>query len=233
MNNEIQAYDLGKPSQAIELATVLGKFIQERQLSTNIQGKQYVNVDGWSFAGSQLGLLPILIDLQNLSSETELKYQATVELRRISDDKLIGRGIAICSNKERTKKSFEEYAIASMAQTRATGKAFRLLLSWLMKAAGFEATPTEEMIDTEEGDEVGDEGREFLMNLLAKSTYSSDPPAQDKLFTRINSITLKSDYEKAKANLLANQLDPITHGVPNGSFNSTSDITKHVKKLAK
>ena len=32
-----------------------------------------------------------------------------------------------------------------MAQTRAVGKAFRNQLAWLMKAAGFEATPAEEM----------------------------------------------------------------------------------------
>jgi hypothetical protein len=32
-----------------------------------------------------------------------------------------------------------------MAQTRAIGKAYRNLLAWLMKAAGFEATPAEEM----------------------------------------------------------------------------------------
>ena len=32
-----------------------------------------------------------------------------------------------------------------MAQTRAEGKAFRMILAWLMKAAGFEATPAEEM----------------------------------------------------------------------------------------
>ncbi len=39
----------------------------------------------------------------------------------------------------------DEYAILSMAQTRAVGKAFRNQLAWLMKAAGFEATPAEEM----------------------------------------------------------------------------------------
>ena len=54
-------------------------------------------------------------------------------------------GIALCSNKEKTKRYFDEYAILSMAQTRAIGKAYRNLLAWLMKAAGFEATPAEEM----------------------------------------------------------------------------------------
>ena len=43
------------------------------------------------------------------------------------------------------KRSFDEYAICSMAQTRAVGKAYRLLIGWLMKSAGYEATPLEEM----------------------------------------------------------------------------------------
>ncbi len=53
------------------------------------------------------------------------------------DNKLVSVGIAICSNKEGSKKFFDEYAILSMAQTRAVGKAFRNQLAWLMKAAGF------------------------------------------------------------------------------------------------
>jgi hypothetical protein len=231
MANEISIYDLGKPNEAIQLAEVLGKFIKERHLTTNIQGKQYVNVEGWQFALSQMGIVPMLVSLDNLTTETELKYRADVDLIRLSDGSKVGRGIAICSNKERTKKSFDEYAIASMAQTRAEGKAARMLLSWLMKAAGFETTPTEEIIDTEEADEVTDEGRDFLLALLASSTY--DPTIKDKMLSRINSITLKADYEKAKAKLLDAQPDPITHGVPNGSFNSTTDITKHIRKLAK
>ena len=56
-------------------------------------------------------------------------------------------GFATCSNKEHTKRSFADYAICSMAQTRAVGKAYRLSLGWLMKAAGYEATPAEEMHD--------------------------------------------------------------------------------------
>ena len=43
------------------------------------------------------------------------------------------------------KKTLAPFAICSMAQTRAEGKAYRLLLGWLIKAAGYEATPSEEM----------------------------------------------------------------------------------------
>jgi hypothetical protein len=96
-------------------------------------------------AGASLGLFPIITSVEDLSSENEVKYMATCEVRSYQDNKLVSVGIAICSNKEGSKKFFDEYAILSMAQTRAVGKAFRNQLAWLMKAAGFEATPAEEM----------------------------------------------------------------------------------------
>jgi hypothetical protein len=70
---------------------------------------------------------------------------AKCEVRNINTGQLVATGVAICSNFEHSKKRFDEYAILSMAQTRAIGKAYRNLLAWLMKAAGFEATPAEEM----------------------------------------------------------------------------------------
>jgi hypothetical protein len=70
---------------------------------------------------------------------------ATCEVRNINTGLVVATGIALCSNGEKTKRYFDEYAILSMAQTRAIGKAYRNLLAWLMKAAGFEATPAEEM----------------------------------------------------------------------------------------
>jgi hypothetical protein len=119
--------------------------IKEKGLSSNIQGKQFVNVEGWQFAGASLGLMPIITSTQDLSNETAIKYMATCEVRNITTGQLVATGIALCSNAEKTKRYFDEYAILSMAQTRAIGKAYRNLLAWLMKAAGFEATPAEEM----------------------------------------------------------------------------------------
>lgn len=226
-NNELIQYDLSKPAQTIQFAEVLGRFIKERQLTTSIQGKQYVNVDGWQFALSQLGILPQLTSIENLSNETEIKYKADVELRRISDDKVVGRGIAICSNKERTKKSFEEYAILSMAQTRAEGKAARMLLSWLMKAAGFETTPTEEMMDTPEADEIGDESRFFLKQLLDKSTIDDEKKAHFEL--RIDSLILWPEYNKAKDFLMQHQVKDADR-IANGMNANASDTNKAVHK---
>jgi hypothetical protein len=129
----------------LKLSTELSQLIKEKGLSSNIQGKQFVNVEGWQFAGASLGLMPIITSTQDLSNETAIKYMATCEVRNITTGQLVATGIALCSNAEKTKRYFDEYAILSMAQTRAIGKAYRNLLAWLMKAAGFEATPAEEM----------------------------------------------------------------------------------------
>jgi hypothetical protein len=40
------------------------------------------------------------------------------------------------------------FQLASMAQTRACAKAYRLALSWIVKLAGYKVTPAEEMTDT-------------------------------------------------------------------------------------
>ena len=139
------SYELINKDSMLQLSNELSKLIKEKGLSSNIQGKQFVNVEGWQFAGASLGLMPIITNTQDLSNETTIKYMATCEVRNINTGNVVATGIALCSNAEKTKRYFDEYAILSMAQTRAIGKAYRNLLAWLMKAAGFEATPAEEM----------------------------------------------------------------------------------------
>jgi hypothetical protein len=139
------SYELINKDSMLQLATELSQLIKEKGLSSNIQGKQFVNVEGWQFCGASLGLMPIITITTDLSKDDEIKYMATCEVRNITSGQLVATGIALCSNKEKTKRFFDEYAILSMAQTRAIGKAYRNLLAWLMKAAGFEATPAEEM----------------------------------------------------------------------------------------
>ncbi len=216
--------ELTKPNEALQVASTLQTFVTERKLTANIQGKNYPLVEAWQFAGSQLGLIPVVREVKNLSTDTELKYEAMVEVIRLTDSVVLSRGYAVCSNKENSKRRFDEYAIASMAQTRAVGKAYRNILAWLMKAAGFEATPAEEMDFIK--DEVGDDGRDFLLNLLDSSSYEGK--VRDKLYIRITGILMNEDYEKAKKDLLANQV-----GIDAIHNPSQKDINNHLKKSVK
>lgn len=142
----VETYDIANANETLYLAQDLAKFISENKLAMPIQGKDYVNVEGWQYAGSRLGIVPIIESLERLPVATdEIKYQAHVKLLSLKSGLQVGSGFAICSNKEGGKKYYQEFAIASMAQTRAIGKAYRNILAWIIRAAGYEPTPAEEM----------------------------------------------------------------------------------------
>lgn len=137
--------ELKTPNQILDFATSLKEMIVQNKLFANIKGKNYVNVEGWQIAGAFTGTFPVVEKVEELPAKPgEYKYRAEVSLRN-SEGKLEGYGVAICSNREAGKKNFDEYAVASMAQTRAVGKAYRMKIGWLLKVAGYETTPAEEM----------------------------------------------------------------------------------------
>ncbi|MBT9393805.1 hypothetical protein KLP40_11585 [Hymenobacter sp. NST-14] len=142
---KVESYDLSHSDETLHLATDLAKFIKENKLTTNVQGKEFVNVEGWQYAGSRLGIVPVVEHVINVSNEQEIKYQAKVILFDLKSGQTVGAGFAVCSSKEQGKKFYQEFAIMSMAQTRAIGKAYRNILAWIIRAAGYEPTPAEEM----------------------------------------------------------------------------------------
>ena len=134
--------------QATSIAKELAKLVKDNHLSNNIQGRNFVKVEGWSTMGAMLGVLPREI---STIRQDDGSYESTVELIRISDGAVIGRASALVGMDE-VWGSRKEYARRSMAVTRATGKAYRLGFSWIMALAGYEPTPAEEMQDTVEGE---------------------------------------------------------------------------------
>jgi hypothetical protein len=140
-----RVYEFGNPEDMLALSKELANFIKENKLCSQVSGKEYVNVEGWQYAGSNLGLCPIVEHVINNSTEAQISYQAKVTIFNMRTNQTIGAGVAICTNKESGKKFYQEFAIASMAQTRAIGKAYRNLLAWVIRAAGYEPTPAEEM----------------------------------------------------------------------------------------
>lgn len=198
INRNLQVRDYNNPEDVMKFAMVLKEFIKKNELSCEIQGKNYVFVDGWKFAGVNFGIVPMVQkpvkdkeektyyvfykkkkykddkgqwkeadmpdvvmpfetgktiteeDRKNMgftrySMVPAYKYECECELIRANDQVKIGYGFAMCTNAEMKKVKFDEYAIASMVQTRAIGKAYKNILGFIMSAAGFETTPAEEM----------------------------------------------------------------------------------------
>lgn len=140
-------YNAISMSRAKKLGQELQKFLSDNNLVITIAEKKYVPVEGWQFVGMQLGLTEIVVSCEPVApfeNDKEVKYKATVEVIN-QNGTVVSRGFAWCSDQEKKKKGFEEYAVASMAQTRAIGKAYRNILAWIVKMGGYETTPAEEI----------------------------------------------------------------------------------------
>jgi hypothetical protein len=109
----------------------------------NIKGKQYPKIEWWTSVSASLGLFPRVLYSKRLDRDGEIAYEAKVEVHR--NGQIVASGEALCSNRESRWQHADEYAIKSMAITRASGKAYRIPLSFLAVMAGLEVTPAEEM----------------------------------------------------------------------------------------
>lgn len=160
-------------NRAKKLGYELKKFLQANGLVMNIAGKNYVPVEGWQFTGMQLGLTEVVVSCEPVATEgNEVKYKAVVEVIN-QNGTVISRGFAWCSDQEKKKKGFEEYAVASMAQTRAIGKAYRNILAWVIKMSGYEATPFEEVDQDKMEQDLGKAKQNIVKEMKAQGIDNS------------------------------------------------------------
>jgi len=130
---------------ATSIATVLARVIEERKLYKQIEKKRYVFCEAWTTLGVMLGVTPHEVETRALEDG---RYEAVVELRRMSDGRAITRASSECGGpQEPLWQKRSPNARRSMAQTRATAKAGRLAFAWIVTLAGFAPTPAEEMDD--------------------------------------------------------------------------------------
>lgn len=127
-------------TKATEVADSLKAVIKKQGLITNIQGKEYPRCEAWTLLGTMLGVFPICV----WTKQVEGGWEARVEART-RDGSILGAAEAQCCRSERNWSNRDDFALRSMAQTRATAKALRMPLGFVMTLAGFEATPSEEM----------------------------------------------------------------------------------------
>jgi hypothetical protein len=133
-----------------DIAQALGQEIKEAGLSSTISGREYVRVEGWAYLGTMLGVFPRTVSVQELRDEIDgedriVGFEAHVELVA-RDGAIVGGAIAECTRGESNWRERDAFALKSMAQTRAVGKAFRMSFGFVMASAGYEATPAEEMM---------------------------------------------------------------------------------------
>jgi len=135
-----------------ELVKVMASQCTGPEFIAEIRNKRYPKVEWWTTLGATLGLFPVVIYSRRLDRDDEVAYEARVEVRH--GDNVVAAGEAMCSNREPTWKDSPEYSIKSMSITRATGKSYRIPLSFIAVMANLVPLPAEEVYSTGDSDKA-------------------------------------------------------------------------------
>ena len=136
----------------------------------DIKGKKYPKVEAWQTMGAMLSMYTVCDWTRKLPDGWEARVSVFNR-----HGVLIGSAEASCLKTEHLRKSWDDFALRSMAQTRATGKAYRSNLAFIMVLAGYEATPAEEMPPQDApppvraADKAKDERKQRLDTLIRKA----------------------------------------------------------------
>lgn len=135
-------------AQAGELAVELKRIIEDNGLSKvfKLGAKPYVYVDGWLTAARiQNESTFSKVTEITLDPETGSKVVRAEGWLEDASGRIVSRAESCVSADERQWSDKPLYALLSMAETRAIGKAMRIRHAWIMVMAGYSPTPVEEM----------------------------------------------------------------------------------------
>ena len=126
-------------AKSAAVARSLADIITKQKLYTVIGEKKHVRVEGWTLCGSMLGVYPVCVWTRPLENGWEARVEA-----RTMNGTVVGAAESSCLKTEKLWSSRDDFAIRSMAQTRATSRALRMPLGFIIQLAGYDATPAEE-----------------------------------------------------------------------------------------
>ncbi len=131
-------------AEAEVAAKVLKDVITQTKSSTKIGPKEHIHIEGWQTVAKFYGLSARIVEVEYVEYGDVKGFNAKAEIVAHSGH-VVSAAESMCMTDEKTWANCDLYAIKSMAQTRACGKAFRNCLSWVVVLAGYSGTPMEEM----------------------------------------------------------------------------------------
>ncbi len=139
----------GDPDQQLQFAQKAAKalmnWIGQKPNPVMIRGEQYLEFGDWQILGRFYGAT-VAIEWSrpyDSGSGASKGWEARSVVYR--NGEIISSAEAMCVRAERRWATADEYAVRSMAQTRASAKALRQAFGWVAELAGMKSTPAEEM----------------------------------------------------------------------------------------
>ena len=110
----------------------------------DLRGKKYIRAEGWQALAAANGLSPRISMVEEM---TNGDIRAVCDLIRLSDGETVASSEGFVGTDEPMWQNRPRYARRGMAQTRATSRACRSALAWIVPLldADLSTTPAEEM----------------------------------------------------------------------------------------
>lgn len=131
-------------TNASDVATLLTTILREQNLVVNIQGSEHVLVEGWTLLAGMMGHSVGTTGTRPVEVDGKPGFIAHAEVYDQSGN-VVGSADGICTRGERAWSKRDDYALSGMAQTRAISRACRQRFGFIVRLAGYNPTPAEEM----------------------------------------------------------------------------------------
>lgn len=132
-------------TQATAVSQALMRVVRSESLAVNISGRDHLKVEAWTLMGSMVGVFPVVEWTRPVMEDgKKIGWEARVEART-RDGNVVGSAESMCLRSESTWKGRDDFALRSMAQTRATSKALATCLRFIAVLGGFAGTPADDM----------------------------------------------------------------------------------------
>lgn len=181
-------YNILNPQDVDKVVRLLKQFVEEtRAYHKSADGKKYPLFHAYQYVGTMFGMRGKIVntgrELLPGNIENYLYKAEAILLDNVGSE--LENAIGFCQVSEDPKYSTHS-TCSSMSQTRAKSKAFRLHLGWIMRKAGLEDTPGEEMQGTSNksvSDMTAADMAQLFVGITGLKSYNSVLDQNKKLKT--------------------------------------------------
>ena len=146
----LTVYEVDNPAAVVSKAQATANACKAIvvQCSMQLQGRRYIKAEGWQALAAACGYSPRIESVEELQNGD---IKAVCSLVRLSDGCVVAQSEGYLGVDEGMWSRRPRYARRAMAQTRATSRACRSALAWIVPLldAGLETTPAEEIPQAE------------------------------------------------------------------------------------
>lgn len=138
------------------------------------------------------------VEVEHVEKATVAGYDWEAKVVAVRNGVVVGEAESMCSRTEESWRESDDFALRSMAQTRATSRAIAAAARWIVTLAGFAGTPAEEMTEVQAreaaanaengqaaagpayGRALKDADKQLILDCLARLLANAQAPDGDK-----------------------------------------------------